>query len=103
MSIILVGTDNRCLCSCGVKCVNGKVGSEARCTRSELTAAGYRTVAISDSKSQAEIGKATTVDGHVHTIKVKDVTSRCIICDGYGVFNGCSECGKISNPIYGHD
>lgn len=27
----------------------------------------------------------------------------CDLCKGYGVYNECAECGKISNPIYGKD
>jgi len=27
----------------------------------------------------------------------------CSICEGYGVYNGCSKCGKISDPFFGHD
>lgn len=27
----------------------------------------------------------------------------CTTCKGYGVFNECTECGAVSNPIYGHD
>lgn len=27
----------------------------------------------------------------------------CSICKGYGVYNGCSECGKISDAFWGTD
>jgi hypothetical protein len=27
----------------------------------------------------------------------------CSMCEGYGVYNGCSKCGKVSDSFFEHD
>jgi len=34
----------------------------------------------------------------------EDVAKKvCSICEGYGVYNGCIKCGKVSDAFFGHD
>ena len=37
---IKIGSDGRCTCHCGMRCPLGKIGSQYRCSKEELVAAG---------------------------------------------------------------
>lgn len=41
MEPIQIGKDGLCTCHCGTKCPLGRIGSSMRCTRLELTSAGF--------------------------------------------------------------
>lgn len=73
MSVILIGIDNQCFCTCASKCVLGKKGSATKCSNTEIDSAGYSTLRVSDAKSNNEIFKALTLDGKKHVLKIKDV------------------------------
>ena len=73
MSIILIGTDDRCFCDAASKCVLGKRGSQLRCNHKDLDDKGYRTIKVADEKSSKEVVKAMTIDGYNHTLKIRDV------------------------------
>ncbi len=42
--VVRIGSDGRCMCSCGNKCALGRVGSMERCTKQELKEAGIHTI-----------------------------------------------------------
>lgn len=51
----LIGPDGLCTCSCGDRCPLGKTGSERRCTKEELIAAGVPVIT-----NEGKIEKNTT-------------------------------------------
>jgi hypothetical protein len=76
MSVILVGTDGLCFCTCASKCVLGKCGSAERCSKEQLKEAGYSTLQVTNKKSEQAVHDAMCCDGKIHKLKIRDVKSK---------------------------
>lgn len=74
MSYILIGTDGKCFCNCAMKCIKGKTGMQYRCTKEDIEEEGFKTIQVSDKKSNAAVMDSLVCDGRDHTLKIKDIS-----------------------------
>ena len=59
---IVITKENMCTCSCVDKCILGRIGSQARCTKKELEDIGYKTRIVAASKEKTSVwNKAFTI------------------------------------------
>ena len=42
MGVVIIDNTNKCLCDCGTKCIQGRSGMSARCTKEEIESSGYK-------------------------------------------------------------
>ena len=52
MGIILLDREDSCMCDCSTKCILGKTGSSARCTKKDLEKEGYTAMNLKEVKEK---------------------------------------------------
>ncbi len=71
MALIIIGTDQRCTCSCAVKCIKNKTGSSARCTKKEIEEEGHHTIELLSKDDDRIIQECMRYDGDEKKLKLK--------------------------------